>query len=77
MPDLVLAVRWHSGELGASSGTHPYPTTYDNNESISDADIVQWYWGKRNYTRPSGCLDSGSGCTTAYPLSFTADPAGY
>jgi hypothetical protein len=72
-----LAVRYHTGEFGATSGSHPYPTSYATGESINDADVVQWWWGKRDYVRPAGCDASGSGCVIGYQLLFDAFASGY
>ena len=74
--DLFLA--FHSNELGGAGQLSDYPAAlYDNNESIARADIVQWYHGIREYTRPSGCAASGAGCTTPFIVSFTAKDTAY
>jgi hypothetical protein len=70
-----LVLRYDAGQI-VSSGDD-YPSIWDNNQSIDTTDIVQWYWGIRQYTRPAGCNSNGAGCTIGYPVYFWGEDSGY
>ncbi len=75
-----IAVEFDSAEHGAQMAMTEkiYPTSYDNNESIQNTDIVEWYWGFRaSFKRYSGCGQGGAGCTQKFPTVFRATPSGY
>lgn len=74
--DLIVVFR--NMEFGGTLSKQYPAALYDTNESIlSGADLVQWYYANRVYSRPSGCNPGGAGCTTAFPNSFRAMPTGY
>ncbi len=64
---LRYAWREGAGDLGSAVRL---PTSYDNDQSIVDHNVVEWYWSLTRYRRPSGCPRTCNAPVPAGPLIY-------